>query len=149
MVGAVRCWHFRRDRPLSAATCRRWTMLPLLLAACSGNPAVVLAPVPAAWASLECVGRGLDARGYDVRLAAKDPNLIVAVALSFRRRDIVQVRRATDRTGTSLRASAWAVEYSPGFQDPITTVSKPSPQVLADAREVLQACGAHEDSHRD
>jgi hypothetical protein len=129
-------------------------MLPLLLAACSGNPAVVLAPLPAAWASLECVGRGLDARGYDVRVSAKDPNLIVAVQLQAGvspgiRRDILQVRRVADRMGTSLRATAWAVDYSPGFQTPITTVTKPSPQVLTDAREVLQACGAQGDGHRD
>lgn len=134
---------------MSAATCRRWTLLPLLLAACSGNPAVELAPVPAAWASLECAGRGLDARGYKVRLSTRDPNLIVAVALSFRRRDIIQVRRVADRTGTSLHATAWAVEYSPGFQRSITTVTKPSPQALADARGVLKACGANGTSHRD
>lgn len=121
-------------------------MLPLLLAACSGNPAVELAPVPAAWSSFECVGRRLDTRGYDVRLSARDPNLIVAVALSRQRRDIIQVRRVADRTGTSLRATAWGIEYSPGFQVPITTVTQPSPQVLADAREILQACGVHGES---
>lgn len=134
---------------MRAATCRRWTLPLALLAACSGNPAVELAPVPAAWASFECVGRGFDARGYDVRLSARDPNLLVAVALSRQGRDIIQVRRVADRTGTSLRATAWAVEYSPGFQRSITTVTKPSPQVLADARAVLQACAANGAGHRD
>jgi hypothetical protein len=81
-----------------------------------------------------------DRRLDDVRLSAREPNLIVAVALGFRRRDIIRVRRVADRTGTSLHATAWEVQYSPGFQQPITTVTEPSPQVLADAREVLHAC---------
>jgi hypothetical protein len=131
-------------------------MLPLLVAACSRNPAVVLSPVPAAWSSLECVGRGLDARGYEVRLPARDPNVMVAErrqgsVSSGARRDILQVRRVADRTGTWLRGSAWGVEYSPGFQgdfSQMAVVTDPSPQVLADAREVLQECGAHAESPR-
>jgi len=115
---------------------------------CSADPTVILPPVPAAWGGLECVGRALDERGYDVQVSSRDASVLSAERRRGRlgggaRREFIQVRRVADKDGVSLRTRVWAVAYYEGFSESLrqnAVVTEASQETLADAQAALEGC---------
>ena len=126
----------------------------ILTTACATASPAVMQTVPARTDSLMCARSMLVARGYDVR-RSDDPERMLEAELRRPRGPLGAVREIitatvsgpADAPGDELRIVVRAWEYQAARHDlPIGRQSvreiRPSAEIVADAREVLGACGA-------